>query len=200
MPVLKNPRWERLAQELAANKTATEAMKAAGYSDPRNSTRLTKKDVIRARVEELQSRGAERAEVTVASLLDELEHARQRADGLDQLSAAVKAISEKAKISGLLVQRVEVGGVGEFEKCRTEAEVINLTVEGFVDEGYIIDNAARAQLVEMMERQVREHREFLATLPRAGFNYLNRPQTVSAPDSREPRKRLGSNGSAGNSG
>jgi phage terminase small subunit len=49
MPVLKNPRWERLAQELAQNKTATEAMQLAGYSDPRNSTRLTKKEEITAR-------------------------------------------------------------------------------------------------------------------------------------------------------
>jgi hypothetical protein len=42
MPVLKNPRWKRLAQELAANETATEATRAAGFLDPRNSTRLTK--------------------------------------------------------------------------------------------------------------------------------------------------------------
>ena len=40
--------------------------------------------------------------------LDELEYARSRADNLDQLGAAVKAISEKGKISGLLVQGVEV--------------------------------------------------------------------------------------------
>jgi hypothetical protein len=37
-----------------------------------------------------------------------LEYARSRADNLDQLGAAVKAISEKGKISGLLVQGVEV--------------------------------------------------------------------------------------------
>jgi hypothetical protein len=123
MPVLKNPKWERLAQELAQNKTATEAMQLAGYSDPRNSTRLTKKDVIRRRVEELQSRGAERAEVSVASLLQELEAAREKASDLDQLSAAVRAIEAKAKVSGLLVQKVEVGSVGDFDGCRTPEAV-----------------------------------------------------------------------------
>jgi hypothetical protein len=47
------------------------------------------------------------------------EHARARADGLDQLSAAVKAISEKAKISGLLVRKIEVGDAGAFSECET---------------------------------------------------------------------------------
>ena len=107
MPVLKNQRWERLAQELAQNKTASEAMILAGYSDVRNSTRLTKKDLIRRRIEELKSRGAERAEVSIASLLGELEAAREKASNFDQLSAAVRAIEAKAKVSGLLVQNLK---------------------------------------------------------------------------------------------
>ena len=37
-----------------------------------------------------------------------LEYARQRAHNLDQLGLVVKAISEKARIAGLLVQCVEV--------------------------------------------------------------------------------------------
>ena len=47
MPILRNPRHEKFAQEIAKAKTATAAMAAAGYSDPRNSTRLTKNDEIR---------------------------------------------------------------------------------------------------------------------------------------------------------
>jgi hypothetical protein len=35
----------------------------------------------------------------------------------------VKAISEKARISGLLVQKVEVGGPGAFEECNSVEEV-----------------------------------------------------------------------------
>ena len=76
MPVLRNPRYEIFAQEMAKAKTATAAMATAGYSDPRNSTRLTKNDEIRRRIEELKERGAARAEVSVASLLSELEEAR----------------------------------------------------------------------------------------------------------------------------
>jgi phage terminase small subunit len=72
MPVLKNARHEKFAQELAKGKSATEAMQAAGYSDPRNSTRLTKNDEISARVEEIKGRGALKAEATVERVLKEL--------------------------------------------------------------------------------------------------------------------------------
>ena len=80
MPVLRNPRHEKFAQEIAKAKTATAAMAAAGYSDPRNSTRLMKNDEIRRRIDELKERGAARAEVSVASLLDELEEAAARTE------------------------------------------------------------------------------------------------------------------------
>ena len=77
MPALRNSRHEKFAQEIAKAKTATAAMATASYSDPRNSTRLTKNDEIRRRIDELKERGAARAEVSVASLLGELEEARQ---------------------------------------------------------------------------------------------------------------------------
>jgi phage terminase small subunit len=72
MAPLKNPRHEKLAQEMAKGKSATEAMAEVGYTDPRNSTRLTKKDEIRARIDELIGKGAERAEITIERILSEL--------------------------------------------------------------------------------------------------------------------------------
>jgi hypothetical protein len=147
MPVLKNPRWERLAQELAQNKTASEAMILAGYSDVRNSTRLTKKEEIRRRVEELQSRGAERAEVSVASLLQELEAAREKASNLDQLSAAVRAIEAKAKVSGLLVQKVEVTNIdSQFDEAETIEDVMAAMVAAFEADGYSFSEYQRREL------------------------------------------------------
>ncbi len=41
----------------------------------------------------------------------------------------MKAISEKAKISGLLVQKVEIGDPGDFSDCETEAETIDRMIE-----------------------------------------------------------------------
>lgn len=104
MPVLKNPKQERLAQELAKGKTATEAMELAGYSDPRNSTRLTKNNEIRARVVELQERGAKRAEVTVATVTENLLRIALKAEGCGEpngLSVARLAHMDTAKLAGL---------------------------------------------------------------------------------------------------
>ena len=94
---------------MAKGKTATAAMATAGYSDPRNSTRLTKNDEIRRRVEELQSLGAARAEVTIGSLLAEIEHARQLAIRNRQAAAAVAASMAKAKLCGLPTDGDHVG-------------------------------------------------------------------------------------------
>jgi hypothetical protein len=68
--------------------------------------------------------GAKSAEITVASLLDELEHARQRADSLGQLSASVRAISEKARLAGLVVERQEIAVIDTEPEPQTANEVL----------------------------------------------------------------------------
>jgi hypothetical protein len=118
----------------------------------------TKKDVIRRRIDELQSRGAQRAEVSVASLLGELEDARARADNLEQLSAAVRAIEAKAKISGITVDRIEIGGPGAFDECESSAAVITAMVEAFASDGVVFTEAQETELNE----RVNGLAEFLA--------------------------------------
>lgn len=73
MPVLSNTRHERFAQELFAGKTADEAYVLAGFKRNRgNASRLKADESILARVEELKSAAAERAQVTRADVLREL--------------------------------------------------------------------------------------------------------------------------------
>jgi hypothetical protein len=103
---LRNPRHERLAQALAKGATATVALAEAGYTDPRNSTRLTKNDEIRSRVAELQERAAAKALVTVDDLVRDLDETRAMAHQKGQASAAVAATMGKAKILGFLVDHV----------------------------------------------------------------------------------------------
>jgi len=128
MPILRNSRHEKFAQEIAKGKTATAAMAAAGYSDPRNSTRLTKNDEIQRRVGELKELGATSAVVTVASLLGELEEARLLALKLGQASAACQAVMAKAKILGLIIDRREVGDAGAFDAL-TDDELVAQAVK-----------------------------------------------------------------------
>ena len=91
--VLRNPRHERFAQELATGKTADLAYVLAGYRENRsNAARLNASQNIQKRIAEIQSMGAELAAITVEALIAEAESARS------------KAMSEKGG-AALLLQR-----------------------------------------------------------------------------------------------
>jgi hypothetical protein len=80
--VLRNPRHERFAQELATGKSADTAYVLSGYRANRsNAARLSANQDIQKRVAEIQSLGAERAAVTVETLIAEAEAARSKAMG-----------------------------------------------------------------------------------------------------------------------
>ena len=73
MPILPNPRHESFAQALAKGKSAAEAYEAAGYKPSRSAaSRLSTNVNIEARVAELVGKGADKAEVTIARVLDEM--------------------------------------------------------------------------------------------------------------------------------
>lgn len=99
MPVLKNAKYEAYAQALAKGKSATEAMKAAGYSDPRNSSRLTKKDEIARRVDEIKNKVSEKAEWSAADRLASLKTIHDEALKEDRRTA-IAAINEANKMMG----------------------------------------------------------------------------------------------------
>lgn len=111
MPVLSNPRHEAFAQALAKGKTADEAYALAGFKPNRgNAATLKAKQSISDRVVELLARGAKRAEVTIQSLADELDEARQIAMAEKQTSAAIQATMGKAKLFGLIVDKKQHSG------------------------------------------------------------------------------------------
>ena len=73
MAALKNARHERFAQELAKGKTADEAYKVAGYKpQASNASRLMRNDKIRARVDEILGKAAQKVGVTVERVVAEL--------------------------------------------------------------------------------------------------------------------------------
>jgi phage terminase small subunit len=100
MPVLKNARHESMAQALAKGKTADEAYALAGYKPDRgNASRLTANDSIRARVEEIKARAAEKAEWTAADRLSALKDIFDREAEGDPRTA-IAAIAEANKMQG----------------------------------------------------------------------------------------------------
>ena len=73
MPVLKNPKYEIFAQEVAKGVAIDEAYQAAGYSKhAQNAARLMKNESVRSRIDEIMSFAAQIATVEVAQVLDEL--------------------------------------------------------------------------------------------------------------------------------
>ena len=124
MPTLQNTRHEKFALELAAGKSATEAYVLAGYRPSRrNASRLrTSEDVI-GRVKELQAASANHAVITVASICAELDQAIQVAVKGNQAAAMVSASALKAKLAGLMVERVEVSNADPFVGAATYEEV-----------------------------------------------------------------------------
>lgn len=70
---LKNTRHERFAHELASGKSIEKSYAAAGFKPHSgNAWRLSVKESVRARVQEIQASAAERAEITQAQVLREL--------------------------------------------------------------------------------------------------------------------------------
>lgn len=138
MPPLKNPKHELFAQAMAKGMTQVQAYRAAGYTSNGNpdtcANVIFKKQTVRDRIDEITARGAARAEVTVASLIEEAEEARQLAMATDNPSAAVQAIREKGVLSGKRVQRTEIGAPGEFDHLSDE-ELFALFQEGAAEIG-----------------------------------------------------------------
>ena len=163
MGPLRNPRHERFVQGLFEGLPASRAFEQAGYvANDGNAIRLKGNERVQARLSELQAEAAKSAEVTVASLLGELEDARVRATSLNQLGAVVKSISEKAKISGLLVQKIEVSDTGAFSECETLTQIADEMLSGWgspIEQFAPIDQSDRQGLIDILERRASEVRE-----------------------------------------
>lgn len=116
------PREEKFAQGVAGGLSQAEAYRQAYPSSAKwkdatvwnKASALMRRDEVLARVAELQAEHAKRHEITVDSLLDELEEARTVALGAinPQSSAAVAATMGKARLLGLDKQITELHGKG----------------------------------------------------------------------------------------
>ena len=186
MPPLSNPRHERFARALFEGHTADESYVLAGFKpNDGNCIRLKGNERVQTRLAELQAEAAKSSEVTVQSLLSELEEARSQASSLDQLSAATAAIMGKAKIAGLLRDRVEIGGPGDFDSCNSVEAVASKLLQEPMVRFRAVDEQDRQGLADLLQRHGDEVQEYLAAINA-------RPVTVTTVQSpAEARRRLG---------
>ena len=121
----------------------------AGYTANRgNAIRLKTNESVQKRLAELQGMAAVNADVTVDTLVRELETARVVAMTKGNPSAAVAATLGKAKLLGLMVERKEKGAPGDFDVAgriieRWKANLARLNAdEPLVIEGERVDDEA----------------------------------------------------------
>jgi phage terminase small subunit len=127
MPVLRNPKHERFAQEIAKGKSAADAYVLAGYKPSRpNASHLQHDHNVAQRVAEILGnrekieakaveRAIERAGITKADVLAMLIEDRNLAREKGQTAAAIRAAELLGKELGMFIDRREQGRPGEFD-------------------------------------------------------------------------------------
>jgi phage terminase small subunit len=133
MPALKNPRHEAFALELfhgiAEGVSHGAAYTRAGYTANGNAARANACRLLKSashiieRVAELQREAAKDKQVSVASILQELETAREIAQENKQPAAMISASMGKAKIAGIDVERIEQGRPGDFSAAQSTRDI-----------------------------------------------------------------------------
>lgn len=105
---LENTKHEKFAQALAKGASQATAYVDAGYapSDP-HAARLARNGKVEARVLELQSRAAAKVEFTIADMAKQLDEDREFARKCETPAAAVSASMGKAKLLGMLTDKIE---------------------------------------------------------------------------------------------
>lgn len=127
---LRKPRHEKFVQGLLEGKPANRAYADAGYAPhDGNCIRLRGNERVKARLAELQAETAANAEVTLQTILADLVDAAAVAKSKGQGQALVSAAMAKAKLLGLDVQRIEVGGPGDFDGLDTTAACIDRALD-----------------------------------------------------------------------
>jgi hypothetical protein len=119
------------AQELAKGESAHQAYINAGYRPSRhNASRLRTNETINARVLELQGNAARSTEVSIQSLIRELDDAIEVAKAKGQAQAMVSAAGMKAKLTGLMVEKQElrVSGDDDFTEDMSCQEILDKVV------------------------------------------------------------------------
>lgn len=134
---LSNHGHELFAQAMASGKTQVDSFVEAGYPPERarsKAHRIASRDDVKRRVEELQHLQARRHNVTIDTLIEELEEARAVATQEGQSGAMVSATMGKAKLLGFLDKQGEptekaVVIMGSNEAARRIAFMLRLGIE-----------------------------------------------------------------------
>lgn len=130
--MLKNIRHERFVMEYFANGGNAQAAYMVAYpwvTDKRKATNCAFNLVhcnkkIARRMQELRETMARRTEITVEKILEDYQEALDLAKKQEKPGEIVNAATAQAKLVGLMRERVETGGPGDFENMDDISEIL----------------------------------------------------------------------------
>src|SRR5262249_3358693 len=200
MSPLRNQRHERFCLALAQGHSIAESYTLAGYSkNTGNASRLNANESIQRRVSELQAETAAKAKITIESICRELAEATEVPKSKGQAQAMVSASALRAKLAGLMVEKVEVGKPGEFDNCASAAEVADKFFAPLIEQFKPVDEQDRQGLIDMFLRHLQETEQYLDAIKarpivaeRVDPRHLNKPWRELQPYSVPTRLTSGS--------
>jgi hypothetical protein len=165
VPILKNQRHELFAQEIAKGQSASESYKNAGYRPSRkNASRLRTKEDVAARILELQAATAKSAHITISSICAELDAANEVAKSKGQAAAMVSASALRAKLAGLLTDRVEVTTIDQqFDQAESYEDIAKAIVQANIAEGRQLSEADQKEFELLLMGWINAIREFFSS-------------------------------------
>jgi hypothetical protein len=190
---LRNPRHEKFVKGLFEGLPASRAFVEAGYTpNDGNAIRLKGNDKVQARLAELQREAARSAKITVESICAELDEASAVAKSKGQAQAMVSASALRAKLAGLMIEKVEVGRPGSFEGIDTMAALVDKILADLIEQFKPVDDEDRKGLKELMQRHLQEQSDFIAEI-NARPSVVERvdPRNLSRPWQEHETKRYG---------
>ena len=140
MPRLKSQRHELFARQYVLLDSAADAyrrtwekypMRAITHPDSARQIgwQILHRPEVQARIEELRDQMAKKADITMDKVLSDLQEAMGMAKLQGKPSDIITAAMSQAKLVGLLRDRVETGGVGDFDGMENISEILQKVAE-----------------------------------------------------------------------
>ena len=114
MPALKNEKHEKFVKAICIGNMSNAAAYRSAYGAEQSvfvasasANRLLKSAKVMARVSELQAKVAEKHEITIESMIREFAEAAAGAKEEKQYGPVMTALTARAKLAGLWVERAE---------------------------------------------------------------------------------------------
>jgi hypothetical protein len=101
-----------------------------------------------------------------------------KATSKSQFSAAIKAVVEKSRIAGLLIERVEIGAPYSFEQCSNAEAIIDEMLKYKLNPYHAVTEQDRETLIEMLNRQVAELHTFIEEIKSRPYITVSPPKQI----------------------